>query len=220
MFVTVYVSVQYQTIREKVYSAFYILSDPAAQMRAYVYDSIRASLCAMTLDHAFESKEEISLALKTHLQEIMSNYGVTILNALVTDLSPDVKVKDAMNEINASKRLKESAYQRAEGEKILKVKKAEAEMESMFLSGVGVARQRKAIMEGLKDSIILFSSNVPGTTPKDVMDLLVLNQYFDTIQDMGSNQTRCVFIANDNGGVRNQLLEAQAGTPMPIATGR
>jgi len=212
VFVTVFVSVQYQTIREKVYSAYYVLSDPHSQMRAYVYDTIRASVCGMNLDHAFESKEEISLSLKTHLQETMNNYGVIILNALVTDLSPDVKVRDAMNEINASKRLKESAYQRAEGEKILKVKKAEAEAESMYLSGVGVARQRKAIMDGLKDSIIAFSSNVPGTTPKDVMDLLVLNQYFDTLQDMSNNNTKVVFLSNDTGGnsFRNQMMEADA----------
>ena len=164
----------------------------------------------MTLDHSFESKEEISHQLKTHLQEVMSLYGYTILNALVTDLSPAQKVKDgqyllviflhrrilinfisliflkncylAMNEINASKRLKEAAYQRAEGEKIVKVKRAEAEAESMYLSGVGVARQRKAIMDGLRDSIIDFSSDISGSTPKDVMDLLVLNQYFDTLQ--------------------------------------
>lgn len=63
-------------------------------MKAYVYDSIRASLCHMTLDHSFESKEEISLSLKTHLQEIMNHYGYTILNALVTDLSPDPRVRD------------------------------------------------------------------------------------------------------------------------------
>lgn len=91
---SVYVSVQYQVIKEKVYAAFYILSDRNAQMRAYVYDSIRASLCDLTLDNAFEAKEDISLSLKTHLQEIMSNYGITILNALVTDLSPAPKVRD------------------------------------------------------------------------------------------------------------------------------
>ena len=80
----------------------------------------------------------------------------------MTDLSPDSKVRDAMNEINASKRLKEAAFQRAAGEKVVKVKRAEAEAESMYLSGVGVARQRKAIMDGLKDSIVQFSNNVPG----------------------------------------------------------
>ena len=119
-------------------------------MQAYIFDTIRSSLCDLTLDQAFESKDEIALSLKKHLQEVMSTYGILIATALVTDLSPDSRVRDAMNEINASKRLKESAYQRAEGEKILKVKRAEAEAESMYLSGVGVARQRKAIMVGLK----------------------------------------------------------------------
>eukprot|EP01033_Poteriospumella_lacustris_P001543 gene1543-1118_t len=212
VFVTVDVSVQYQVIREKVYSAFYILSNQEAQMRAYVFDSIRASLCSLTLDHSFESKEEISSSLKLHLQEIMSTYGLLILNALVTDLTPDSRVRDAMNEINASKRLKESAFQRAEGEKILKVKRAEAEMESMFLSGLGVARQRKAIMDGLKDSIVEFSSNIHGTTAKDVMDLLVLNQYFDTLHDMGNANTKCVFLSSDSSSMRTQMMEAKAGS--------
>lgn len=81
-------------MREKVYSAFYILSDPEYQMQAYVFDSIRASLCQMNLDQSFESKEDISLSLKTHLQEVMSTYGISILNALVTDLTPDYKVRD------------------------------------------------------------------------------------------------------------------------------
>eukprot|EP01034_Spumella_vulgaris_P037389 gene37389-46129_t len=166
----------------------------------------------MTLDHAFESKEEVSVSLKTHLQEVMSTYGFTILNALVTDMTPDRKVSDAMNEINASKRMKEAAYQRAEGEKILKVKKAEAEAESMYLSGVGVARQRRAIMDGLKDSIVEFSANVEGTSSKDVMDLLVLTQYFDTLQEMGHNPSvKCVFLPNDNQPFRSGVMEAAAG---------
>jgi regulator of protease activity HflC (stomatin/prohibitin superfamily) len=115
-----------------------------------------------------------------------------------------------MNEINASRRLKEAAYQRAEGEKILKVKRAEGEAESMYLSGIGVARQRKAIMDGLKDSIVQFQADISGTRPKDIMDLLVLNQYFDTLQEMGSSNAKCVFLASDNSSMRTQILEAQA----------
>jgi len=150
-------------------------------MRAYVYDVVRASLTQMTLDQSFESKEEISMSLKTHLQEVMSTYGFTILQALVTDVAPESMVRDAMNDINASKRLKEAAYQRAEGEKILKVKRAEGQSESMYLSGVGIARERKAIMDGLKDSVVMFAHDLTGVKPKDIMDLLILNQYFDTI---------------------------------------
>jgi regulator of protease activity HflC (stomatin/prohibitin superfamily) len=67
VFVIVKVSVQYQAIREKIYSAFYVLSELDPQMTAYVFDVVRAALCTMTLDHAFESKEEISTHLKSRL---------------------------------------------------------------------------------------------------------------------------------------------------------
>jgi regulator of protease activity HflC (stomatin/prohibitin superfamily) len=87
VFVIVNVSVQYQAIREKIYNAFYVLSDVQLQMQAYVFDVVRAALCTMTLDHAFESKEKISTHLKSHLQDIMTMYGFTILNALVLDLA-------------------------------------------------------------------------------------------------------------------------------------
>ncbi len=178
---TVNCSVQYQAIRENVYSAYYVLSDHVGQMDAYIFDVIRATVPSMTLDETFESKEDISHSIKNHLQEIMRTYGFTILQALITDLVPAAVVRDAMNEINAAKRLKESAYQRAEGEKILKVKRAEAESESMYLSGVGVAKERKAIMDGLQKSVSDFSQDITAVSSKDVIDLLILNQYFDTL---------------------------------------
>merc|ERR1719409_135987 len=117
----------------------------------------------------------------------MNDYGYSISKALVTDLSPDYKVKQAMNEINAQKRLRAAANEKAEAEKIIHVKAAEADAESKYLSGVGVARQRQAIVNGLRDSIIDFSGEIAGTTPKDVMDLLLLTQYFDMLKDVGSS---------------------------------
>ena len=40
------------------------------------------------------------------------------------------------------------------------VKAAEAEAESKYLSGLGVAKQRKAIVDGLRDTINGFSNEV------------------------------------------------------------
>jgi len=212
VFVTVAINLQYQVIDTKIYNAFYVLKDQRAQMISYVEDSIRTSMCSMTLDHAYAAKEEVSSHLKSHLADVFEEYGYKIIKALVTDLTPDQKVRDAMNEINSSKRVKEAAAQRAEGEKIIKVKRAEAEAESMYLSGLGVARQRKAIMDGLKESIVDFGSQVTGTTPKDVMDLLVLTQYFDTMQEVGhSSSTKTVFLANDHNPTRAGMMQANAG---------
>jgi len=52
----------------------------------------------------------------------MDNYGYFIVQALVIDIEPDVTVKRAMNEINAAQRLRVAATDKAEAEKILKVK--------------------------------------------------------------------------------------------------
>jgi len=62
-----------------------------------------------------------------------------------------------------------------------------AEAEARYLSGLGVARQRKAIIQGLQESVDAFSNDVPGATPKDVMDILLLSQYFDTLATVGAN---------------------------------
>lgn len=141
----------------------------------------------MELDESFSNKESIANEVKAHLDETMASYGYSIVKALVTDISPDARVKMSMNEINASRRLREAAKEKAEADKIVQVKAAEADAESKYLSGVGVARQRQAIVGGLQDSIIEFSGEIAGTTPKDVMDLLLLTQYFDMLKDVGAS---------------------------------
>mmetsp|Transcript_7579 Transcript_7579/g.10938 ORF Transcript_7579/g.10938 Transcript_7579/m.10938 type:complete len:119 (+) Transcript_7579:658-1014(+) len=111
-----------------------------------------------------------------------------------------------MNEINASRRLKEAASHKAEADKVRQVKNAEAEAEARYLSGVGVARQRKAIIQGLQSSVAEFSEDVEGATPKDVMDILLLSQYFDTLSAVGANS---LILEHDPSTVAN--LQAQVG---------
>ena len=115
VFLNVIISVQYKVKEEYVYEAFYVLDDPSEQIKSYVYDVVRSTLPLLTLDKAFESKEMVAQSVKRELSGVMSEYGFVIHNALVTDISPDGRVKAAMNEINASKRLKEAAFEKAEG---------------------------------------------------------------------------------------------------------
>lgn len=213
VFLTTVVSVQYQVIREKVYQAFYSLTDTQQQITAHVYDVLRSQLPTLELDAVFEAKEELALAVKNALSETMSEYGYQILQALITDIDPAEKVKQAMNEINSAKRLKFAVAEKAEGQKILQVKAAEAEAEAKYLSGVGVAKQRKAIVDGLKSSIVDFSDGVKGASSKDVMDLLLLTQYFDCVRDVGSaKHCKTTFVPSGNvgTGMRNSLLVADA----------
>ena len=199
VFVNLQVAVQYEIIRDRIYQAYYALQNPQVQISAYVFDVVRATVPRLLLDEVFESKDEIAMDVKEALAKIMSEFGYRIHQALVTDISPNGRVKDAMNEINASRRLRQAATEKAEAEKLLIVKQAEAEAESMFLQGQGIARQRKAIMDGLKDSVEVFQESIKGSTARDVLELVLITQYFDTLRGLSEgNGVKAVFTEGSN----------------------
>lgn len=215
VFVHITVSVQYFVVPESVYDAFYRLDNAEQQINSYVFDVIRARVPRIDIDRLFEEKEEIAGAIKTELNETMTQFGFQILNSLVTDIDPDAKVKTAMNEINAAERLKVAAREKAEADKIMKVKSAEADAESKALQGRGIADQRLAIVQGLRESVEDFQGGVPGTTAQDVMNLVLMTQYFDTLKDVGSN-SNTILIPHSPGGmqdvetqIRNAFMTAQ-----------
>lgn len=223
VFVQMVVSVQYYVIPEKVYDAFYKLNDPSQQINSYVFDVVRARVPKIKLDDLFEKKDEIAMAVKTELNEIMTEFGFQIMNTLVTDIEPDRKVKESMNEINAAQRLRVAANERGEAERILKVKQAEADAQSKALQGQGVADQRKAIIEGLKDSVENFQTTVKGSTSQDVMTLVLLTQYFDTIKEVAqSSKTNTILLPHSPSGmkdmadqIRDSILVANEATKEP-----
>ncbi|XP_058762208.1 hypersensitive-induced response protein-like protein 1 [Vicia villosa] len=212
VFVNVVASIQYRALAERASDAFYKLTDTRTQLQAYVYDVIRASVPKLNLDDAFEQKNEIAKVVEQELEKAMSAYGYEIVQTLITDIEPDEHVKRAMNEINAAARMRVASNEKAEAEKILQIKRAEGEAESKYLSGMGIARQRQAIVDGLRDSVIGFSVNVPGTTAKDVMDMVLVTQYFDTMKDIGANsKSSAVFITHGPGAVRDVASQIRDG---------
>ena len=204
VFVTIPISVQNRVRPEKVYDAYYKLSDPVAQIKSYVEQVILGHVPGMTLDEVFASQSSIAAAVKQELDADMATFGYEIVNVLVTDIVPDSKVKAAMNDINAAQREQVAANARGEAEKILVVKKAEAESESKALQGQGIANQRKAIIEGLQVSIEQFQKVVDGASAKEVMQLVMVTQYFDTLKSIGeSDKTNTLFLSHSPGSVKD-----------------
>jgi regulator of protease activity HflC (stomatin/prohibitin superfamily) len=212
VFVTIPISVQNRVRPEKAFDAFYKLANPSQQIQSYVEQVILGHVPGMTLDEVFASQSSIALAVKKELDSDMSEFGYEIVNVLVTDIVPDAKVKSAMNDINAAQREQVAANARGEAEKILVVKKAEAEAESKALQGQGIANQRKAIIEGLQTSVEQFQKAVEGSTPKEVMQLVLVTQYFDTLKSIGeSDKTNTLFLAHSPGAVKevaDQILDS------------
>jgi regulator of protease activity HflC (stomatin/prohibitin superfamily) len=204
VFVTIPISVQNRVRPDKVFDAFYKLANPVEQIQSYVEQVILGHVPGMTLDEVFASQSSIASAVKQELDADMAGFGYEIVNVLVTDIVPDAKVKSAMNDINAAQREQVAAAARGEAEKILVVKKAEAESESKALQGQGIANQRKAIIEGLQNSIEQFRIVVGSASTSEVMQMVLITQYFDTIKSIGeSDKTNTLFLSHSPGAVHD-----------------
>jgi regulator of protease activity HflC (stomatin/prohibitin superfamily) len=208
VFVHLTVSVQYLVKQDKVYAAYYKLQDPYAQITSYVYDVVRARVPRMKLDDVFEKKDEIAVAVESELSHTMDEFGYHIVKALVTDIEPDAKVKEAMNEINAAQRMRVAAAEKGEAERILRVKTAEAEAQSKALQGKGIADQRKAIVEGLRESVSHFQEGVPGASAQDVMNLVLMTHYFDTLKEIGAAaKTNTIMLPHSPGALSDIMAQ-------------
>jgi regulator of protease activity HflC (stomatin/prohibitin superfamily) len=216
VFVQMVVAVQYYVLPEKVYDAFYKLENASQQITSYVFDVVRAQVPKINLDDVFEKKDDIADIVKSELAQVMEGFGYGILKALVTDIDPDPKVKESMNEINAAQRMRVAATEKGEADRILRVKAAEGDAQSKALQGRGIADQRQAIVAGLRDSVGEFQKSVPGTTAKDVMNLVLMTQYFDMLKEIGaSSHTNAILIPHSPGNLatlteqmRNAMMEA------------
>ena len=190
VFVMMNVATQYRVNEQNVTDAYYKLMRPEAQIKSYIEDALRSSVPKLTLDELFEKKDEIALEVQHQVAEEMTTYGYIIVKTLITKVEPDAEVKQSMNEINAAQRKRVAAQELAEADKIKIVTAAEAEAEKDRLHGVGIAQQRKAIVDGLAESIA---------------------ELKDTLNTFAAKGNQTLFLPNNPNGVddiRTQILSA------------
>ena len=166
----------------------------------------------MTVDEMFANRDVIAKEVYDDLTPAFTEYGLDIVATLVTDMRMDRKVEVAMNTVNASARIKQASVFKAEGDKTLTVVSAEAEAESRYLAGVGLAKERKAIVDGLRDSVSDFSSVVQGgVTSNDVLNMVMTTQYMDAVKDVGMHDSnKNILVVGRGGGIQERLRKRLA----------
>jgi regulator of protease activity HflC (stomatin/prohibitin superfamily) len=204
VFVKLKVSVQFKVIKEKVYDAFYKLDNPADQITSFIFDVVRAEVPKLILDDVFIKKDDVAIAVKSEIQEAMTEYGFQIIKTLVTDIDPDAQVKESMNRINASEREKVAAQFEGEAQKILIVERAKAEAESKRLQGQGIADQRREIARGLEDSVKVL--NGVDINSQEASALIVVTQHYDTLQSVGSASNSNLILMPNSPQAGSEML--------------
>ncbi len=215
VFVFVKLAIQYKVgdSDEQVKDAYYRLDNPEVQMESYAFDVVRSHIPTTDLDEAYADAEKIALHIQSTLREQMAEYGYEIVKALVTNIEPDQKVKDAMNRINAAQREKVAAAAQGDAQKTLAIKKAEGERETMRLQGEGVAEERKAIARGLEESLQIIAKE--GLDPREAMALVGLTQYTDMIRALGEgSSTNTILLPHSPSSVSDVIGQIRDGVMM------
>ena len=113
-----------------------------------------------------------------------------------------------MSRVVSSKRLQEAAHNEAEADYIRRVREAEAQRQTRLLQGQGIALERKAIIEGLSESVKELRM-ATGVTSESVMGMVMLNQYIDMLRVIGSKDgSKTVFINPTPNGMNEIMQQA------------
>jgi len=211
VFVTMNIATQYRVNEQSIKDAYYKLMNPGEQIKAYIEDALRSAGPKLTLDDVFEKKDEIALEVQKTVAEEMQTYGYIIVKTLITKVEPDAEVKQSMNEINAAQRKQDASQMLANANKIQVVTAAEAEAEKDRLHGVGIAEQRKAIVDGLAQQITEIKKLGVALDEEQIMAILLTNQYLDTLNQFAAGGNSTIFLPSGAEGaesLRTQILSA------------
>ncbi len=196
----------YQIREDKAAQAYYAVGDPIAVMTSTIENSIRSYVANQTHEEILQKRDELTQYLTEHLKDKFDEWGRMIYAFQIKDVALPEEITAAMSKVIASKRLQEAAEFEANANKILKIKAAEADREARKLSGLGIAEERSAIIDGLKSSVE-HMQHATGADMSQVMNVVMLTQYMDTLKAIGNSPNSKIIFVNANPGSIDEMMQ-------------
>ncbi len=184
----------------------YVLQNREQSIAASVENSLRTYIAKETHEGILEKKEELAIHIKADLEKQFEEWGMLIKSFQITNVTFPVTITNAMSEVVASLQLRKAAENKGEATKIQAIKEAEAEKERKRLQGEGIALERMAIADGLKQAIEVVGQ-ATGQKAQDVMAVLTLTQYLDTLKNIGMSENSKVIFLDSNFGKTADLVQ-------------
>jgi regulator of protease activity HflC (stomatin/prohibitin superfamily) len=209
VFAKLKVAVQWRVKESNTKAAYFSLANPTEQIRAQVENVIRANASNTSIDDLFRIQYEMATTVRSVVSDKMEVHGYTITDTLIKDIEPAKGVKDSMNEINRTVRLKIAAQNEADAYYIRAVREAAADAERKKLQGQGISDQRKAILHGYKESVGSLSTGL-GLSALDILNFMKEMQRLDTYESLARSPNAKVLIIPDNSSNKSDMLPYMA----------
>jgi regulator of protease activity HflC (stomatin/prohibitin superfamily) len=184
----------------------YALENRSQSIAAIIENSLRTYVAKETHEGILEKKEELAVHIQNDLEKAFGEWGMFIKSFQITNVNFPQTITNAMSEVVASLQLRKAAENKGEAIKIQAIKEAEAEKERKRLQGEGVAQEREAIAKGLENSIATLQQ-ITNQNPKEIMAILSLTQYLDTLKSVGQTPNSKVIFMDTSVGKTSELMK-------------
>lgn len=188
VFVTINVCCQFRVSIRRSFDAFYRMRNPHMIIRTCLVDAVQSICPILTLDELYGSKHRVSEFIVDRLNTFLLEFGYELHRVLVNSIIPVAVVKEAIDDVAASRSMKFASAHKAEANKTEVIKKAEAEAERSYLLGYATARERHVIVDHMKQGALLFQEiDVRLAEPpssEQVMTILLTAQYMDLLTNL------------------------------------
>lgn len=181
-----------------IYKSVYKITDSRTMIKSIIDQELRGMIVTFNHKEVFGKREEIWNEIEEKLRAKLSSFGFTLDSIQVRDVKLEQTVMSAMNKVVESEKLKEAAMNQWEAEKIMQVKRAEAEKETKILLGQGMAGQRMEIARWFKESVDLIRSSDTKLDWEKVLAFLLDSSRIETLWNIGDNQNAKLIYLNED----------------------
>lgn len=201
---------------KKLYNAFYSSDNPMRQFEQHIDSYFRIYAAKHSLKEMLLAQDAMSGELMKILNREMQEYGYKILCCMVTDIEPPDEIKQTMNSVLTSENRRQAMINEAEGKKAAAILEAEGQCRVKELEGEGLSLQRKALANGLSDTMREFGAKSEDFNYKEFTATMITQQYMDTLRHAAENgQNSFILTSNPMGAasiedqIRNGLLSVK-----------
>lgn len=199
-----------------IYKSIYSINDPRTMMSSTIDEQLRAMVSTFDHKEIFSKREEIWQVIESNLREKLSQFWFTLDSIQVRSIKLESSVMTAMNKVVESLKLKEAATNEWEAEKIMQVKRAEADKEAKILIWQWMAGQRMEIAKWFKESVDMIKSSDESLTWDKILKFLLDSSRIETLWNIWtSDKTKLVYLNEDlEGRWMNKEAKLIAGSEL------
>jgi regulator of protease activity HflC (stomatin/prohibitin superfamily) len=192
-------------------AATYEIADYIAAIEQLVITTLRNVIGGMTLEDTLTSRDKISAALRTVLDEATGRWGIRVNRVELKAVDPPASIQEAMEKQMRAERDRRAAILTAEGVKQSQILTAEGEKQSAILRAEGQRESQILEAEGEAKAIeTVFEAIHRG----DADPKLLAYQYLQTLPQIADGEASKVWI------IPSEITQALAniGAVIPKAT--